>query len=482
MKSIITLLIAALIAASPAANSTKVKSTASVVKKTKASTVSPLVLLYTASARGQIRSCNCTKFRFGGYGRELTLLESIRKQSKNTILLEGGDITGGTGFQAELKADVAAKAMGLLGYGAMVPGEEELGIRGSSYINRFNAKSVPVLCANLYKLGSDKPIFQAYTFLKTSSGLRVGVIGLVDKSVGGALLEKQTGQTISDAGPVLKQLIKAVRAKSHLVVVVFHGPMQAAEKLAEINGVDLILATHRSVPDVTFAGKDTNIVEAPVKKIGRVVVADAGTRTNWSLGRLDLSLGKDGRIASVKHTLAYLDRRYNEDQRMVKVYDSYNEKVKLGVINSATKFKKDAEKLLAVRGIDVIHLRQQLRKSPFVTADKCKDCHSDIYENWSKTKHGSAIKTLEKAHQEYDPECMTCHTTGAIVRNGYKNQTETPELANVQCEACHGPGAEHAKDPKKGYGQVGEATCRSCHTDERTPDFDFNNEWIKIKH
>ena len=62
-------------------------------------TISSFVLLYTSSACGQIRSCNCTKFRFGRYGRELTLLNSIRSKSKDVLLVEGGDACGGNGFQ-----------------------------------------------------------------------------------------------------------------------------------------------------------------------------------------------------------------------------------------------------------------------------------------------------------------------------------------------------------------------------------------------
>ena len=30
-----------------------------------------LTILYTSRARSQIRSCNCTKFRYGGYGRQV---------------------------------------------------------------------------------------------------------------------------------------------------------------------------------------------------------------------------------------------------------------------------------------------------------------------------------------------------------------------------------------------------------------------------
>ena len=120
-----------------------------------------LVLLYTASARGQIRSCNCTKFRFGGYGREQTLVKSIREKCPDVVLLEGGDSTSGTTPQAGLKADVTATALKLLGYGAMVPGEEELGVRGTSFMSHFDPNSVPVICANLNRPAAGQPRVQA---------------------------------------------------------------------------------------------------------------------------------------------------------------------------------------------------------------------------------------------------------------------------------------------------------------------------------
>jgi 2',3'-cyclic-nucleotide 2'-phosphodiesterase (5'-nucleotidase family) len=129
-----------------------------------------LVLLYSALARGQIRSCNCTKFRFGGYGRELTLLKQIRSVEKDVVLVEGGDSVGDTGFQAELKADVTAKALRILGYAAMVPGEEELGIRGTRYLDKFVRYSVSVLCGNLLSRGSTQRCYPSHKIVVTQSG------------------------------------------------------------------------------------------------------------------------------------------------------------------------------------------------------------------------------------------------------------------------------------------------------------------------
>jgi DnaJ-class molecular chaperone len=52
----------------------------------------------------------------------------------------------------------------------------------------------------------------------------------------------------------------------------------------------------------------------------------------------------------------------------------------------------------------------------------------------------------------------------------------------VQCEACHGNGSAHAIDPKIKTDTVAQSTCRSCHTAEQTPDFDFAKFWARIDH
>jgi hypothetical protein len=52
----------------------------------------------------------------------------------------------------------------------------------------------------------------------------------------------------------------------------------------------------------------------------------------------------------------------------------------------------------------------------------------------------------------FDPEagilrCFACHSTGPLAVS--PEQTITPHELGVRCEACHGPAANHAKDPAK---------------------------------
>lgn len=441
-----------------------------------------LVVLYTSSAKGQIRSCNCTKFRFGGYGRQLTLLKSIRESTQEVVLLEGGDISGGSGFQAKLKAGVAAQALGIMDYGAMVPGDVELGLGGTQMVEQFEKMKVPLVCANLYDKGAKEPKYKPFIVLTTRGGVRVGVIGALDKQLGADFLERSFGQSISDPVQAVTKLVPELRKKCDVLIVVYHGVSASAGKLAAIKDVDLVLCTHRHSRENLFPEKDSNIINVKVDKPTAGYVVDAATNENWNLGRLDLVLNQQNKIVSLSHKLIYLDRRYDEDPRMVKIYEKYSEAVTSAVLAESSKLRAQGEEMLAKRGVDVAAARTRLRKSPFAGDKACQDCHEDVHKSWAATRHSRAIESLKSTKQEFDPECISCHVTGLTTRNGYINYKETPELSSVQCEACHGPALEHTRSPEAGFGKSGEQTCRSCHTEDRDPDFEFDTYWKRIKH
>ena len=89
----------------------------------------------------------------------------------------------------------------------------------------------------------------------------------------------------------------------------------------------------------------------------------------------------------------------------------------------------------------------------YVGAKKCKPCHLKQYTTWSGTKMANAFELLKpgvradakrKGNQDpnkdytHDAKCLPCHTTGYGKAGGFRSIEETPELAGVQCETCHG--------------------------------------------
>ena len=67
-------------------------------------------------------------------------------------------------------------------------------------------------------------------------------------------------------------------------------------------------------------------------------------------------------------------------------------------------------------------------------------------------------------------------------------------MLGIQCEACHGPGERHVKEPKKkgqnyivGLGGscdncVVEQICRTCHGPDDDPNFKFEKYREAIRH
>ena len=105
--------------------------------------------------------------------------------------------------------------------------------------------------------------------------------------------------------------------------------------------------------------------------------------------------------------------------------------------------------------------------SSYIWANECQECHQEIYKAWSKTKHKMALKRLGK--EQHEEECLKCHVTSPkkIIVHG-----DTQLNAGVQCEACHGPGLDHARadtddnPATESLVRPDESLCVRCHCDD----------------
>ena len=116
----------------------------------------------------------------------------------------------------------------------------------------------------------------------------------------------------------------------------------------------------------------------------------------------------------------------------------------------------------------------------YIGVAKCKICHMPYFKAWAETPHAKAFARLNVAKKEdKDPKCVKCHTTGCGT-GGYNPAKATPDFSGVQCEACHGPGADYMKmavmkDSAKAKAAgliypVSESVCVKCHNKE-SPNF-----------
>jgi len=126
----------------------------------------------------------------------------------------------------------------------------------------------------------------------------------------------------------------------------------------------------------------------------------------------------------------------------------------------------------------------------YIGSQACAGCHDAVRNPVLKTPHAGAFTNANfvAAGGQSNPSCLPCHTVGYGLPTGFVSQSKTPLLANVQCENCHGPAANHVANtgdptvvPRI---ELSAAVCGGCHSASHTT---FTNpptyeEWSSSPH
>ena len=143
--------------------------------------------------------------------------------------------------------------------------------------------------------------------------------------------------------------------------------------------------------------------------------------------------------------------------------------------------KKHLTTILSALIIHICSLQSSyaVDQKTYIGSKNCAPCHEEQYNSFikhsKKAKSWDSVAIMKPKLKEQElQKCYECHTTGHN-KGGFKSIESTPELADVGCETCHGPGSEHAEnqDPQSIVGKPSIETCTSCHNSERIQDFKF---------
>lgn len=240
----------------------------------------------------------------GGTARRYTLIEEIRKENKNTLLLDAGDIFQGTPFFNFYGGELEFKLMSKMGYDAATIGNHDFdnGIEGL-YAQLPHAKfqflSANYDFSNTIMEGRVKPY---QVFLK--DGIKIGVFGLGIELEGlvGKDLYKETEYL--DPLEIAKETVKKLKEdeKCDLVICLSHlGYNYRNEKISDTKlaqqtkDIDLIIGghTHTFLPQPTIAQNSE----------GKNVLINQVGWAGVNLGRIDFYLDDSGNVDSTGATI-----------------------------------------------------------------------------------------------------------------------------------------------------------------------------------
>lgn len=229
-------------------------------------------------------------------------------------------------------------------------------------------------------------------------------------------------------------------------------------------GINVLLTGQPVSEAMTIKGWDViitssgDILEEPLKQDRTVILS--GYPRGKKTGIITLAVTGEGSTGNFTHKWLSLGSDVEEDAKVRAVITEYDSKV-AGLL-------KGPEKPAA--------------GDTYMGTAGCSACHQTYEESWKKTRHATAFDSLVNAGKSNDPECIVCHSVGFGEKGGFFTLETTPELANVQCEECHGLDREHVEDFSRPMRPVTEKVCLKCHTGENSPDFDFPVYLKKILH
>lgn len=246
-----------------------------------------IIILQTSDVHSRIEPVNQKgdrNFDQGGFVRRATFLDEFRKEHKNVLLFDCGDISQGTPYYNMFQGEVEVKLMNVMKYDAMTIGNHEFDFDVDNMARIFKMADFPVVCAN-YNLEATelKEIVKPYVILERF-GLKIGVFGLGAKPEGLIQANKCEGVVYEDPIRVSNEVAALLKGKGcDLVVCLSHlGIQKDKDLVAKTRNIDVILGGHSH----TFMKGPQNYQNMDGKEVPLMHSGKSGVR----VGRLNLTL------------------------------------------------------------------------------------------------------------------------------------------------------------------------------------------------
>lgn len=433
-----------------------------------------LALFFSADVHGNLEVCGCPIYPLGGVARRMGYINAFRKRSPAAAVLTA-DV--GYIFSDDLSADATAlradaqvmnewivKANDIMPLDIVNLSYRDL--RYASQLLRTDAKLKPeksqIISANVKAkaAGLENPapyVIKTVTAPRLKQPVRIAFIGLTDLPPADERERVEaSGFVIEDPLAAARAAVAEVRDKADVTIILGYLKMTMANRVAAQNA-DL---------DVVISSDGRGLVPDP-KQVNNALVLFAAKETKH-LGELRFYTDAEGVVDRFTARYVELDEVIADDPHMGRV--TLEARGEIG----KTQLRMAEEEALTYKAPE---------NSPYVTSETCGKCHQTEYKIWEKSRHAHAFDALETKQRIFDAACVGCHSIG-FQNQGFVNIKVTPQFAGVQCEACHGPGAEHVKLPKAGNYHTPEApgSCIMCHDRDNSPDFDFRKYWPLVAH
>jgi len=266
-------------------------------------------IFYTCDTRGNLKPCECKEGDAGGMARRMTMLEALRQNDH--LLVDAGDVAaGGRSWEIQDYA-LLLQAYDVMGYHVVNLGAREAAIPSETL--KSLAENHPYLISANLAAADGRLITEPYRIITLSSGLRIGVLGVVDDRIP----SRQLGEGIRIL-PIEDAVVRHLAQLDKQCDMVVMLALVDDARLQELANVYFEL-------DVLIGGQVVQPMSRP-EKINRSLVVTM-TDQGKHLGRLDLEV-TDGNVTATSSDSAYLGPNVPDAAIMAPLIEMFDKSLK----------------------------------------------------------------------------------------------------------------------------------------------------------
>ncbi len=254
-----------------------------------------LVILHTNDTHSQVEPTDknqSSNANMGGYARRMGMIQKIRSEEKNVLLVDAGDFYQGTPYFNFFNGHVEIDALNRMQYDAATLGNHEFDNGIDSLVSALRKANFPIVSANYdVRKTALKSYVQPY-IITYRSGIKIGIFGLGVNPESLIFAKNYAGLKYNDPVKTANQTACKLKKlkKCDLVICLSHLGSDSTE--IAIN--DFKLAKKSRNIDVIIGGHSHTMLEntRTVNAAGKPVVIAQMAKSGLYLGRIDLDLEK----------------------------------------------------------------------------------------------------------------------------------------------------------------------------------------------
>ena len=230
----------------------------------------------------------------GGVARRAALVNTIRREQENVLLLDAGDIFQGTPYFNLYGGELEMQIMSKMGYDAATMGNHDFDNGVAGFVKQLPHANFPFLVSN-YNFDNTELKGKTLNYkVFKKQGLKIGVFGL-GIELNGIVNKKNYGETVYlDPIPKANEVASILKNEEHcdLVICLSH----LGYKYKEDKVSDLILAKSTRNIDLIIGGHTHTFMKAPENIMnldGKVTTINQVGFAGINLGRLDYFFNRD---------------------------------------------------------------------------------------------------------------------------------------------------------------------------------------------